>query len=98
MKTPIKNYHKMKSAACALRRTGATAIEHSGGRQTIFGCLCGSRHTASTDWNGRNAKHVQDWQGQHEASCGELYSQMIARRSDDWLLSQRDMTYSNDNH
>lgn len=48
-----------------LRRTASTAIIHSGGKQTIFGCLCGSRHTCATDWNGRDSKHVQDWQQEH---------------------------------
>ena len=90
------NLHDMQSVARSYRRTGATAITHSGGKQTIFGCLCGSRHTTSTDWYGRSAKHVQDWQEQHETSCGELYAQMIARRDNDWLVAQRDAIYSSD--
>ena len=90
------NLHDMQSVARSYRRTGATAITHSGGKQTIFGCLCGSRHTASTEWNGRSAKHVQDWHHQHETSCGELYAQMIARRDNDWLAAQRDAIYSSD--
>lgn len=56
----------------ALRRTESTAIVHCGGKQTIFGCLCGSRHTTSTDWNGREAKHVQEWQQEHEDCCIDL--------------------------
>lgn len=52
----------------AMRRNHPTAIIHSGGRQTIFNCICGSRHTTSTDWNGREAKHVIDWQREH-ADC-----------------------------
>jgi hypothetical protein len=48
-----------------LRRTASTAIIHSGSKRTIFGCLCGARHTASTVWNGREAKHVWDWRSEH---------------------------------
>lgn len=36
-----------------LRRTSSTAIVRSGGRATVFGCLCGSYHTTSTDYRGR---------------------------------------------
>lgn len=49
----------------ALRRTASTAIIRSGSRRTIFGCLCGSEHTASTEWNGRDAKHVWEWRAEH---------------------------------
>jgi len=55
-----------------MRRENSTAIIHSGGKLTIFGCLCGSTHTASTEWNGREAKHVQDWQEEHADCCIEL--------------------------
>jgi len=48
------------------RRTRATAIVHNGARQTIYGCVCGSRHSTSTDWNGRNALHVGSWRAIHE--------------------------------
>jgi len=48
------------------RRTRATAIVHNGARQTIYGCVCGSRHSTSTDWNGRNARHVGEWRASHE--------------------------------
>jgi hypothetical protein len=50
------------------RRTESTAIIHSGGRQTIYGCVCGAEHTTSTEWKGREAKHVLDWRAEH-ANC-----------------------------
>lgn len=56
-----------------IRRSSPTAIVHSGGKQTIFGCVCGATHTTSTDWNGRRAKHVIEWQRRHDESCRELY-------------------------
>lgn len=96
MKT--NNYHEMQSLARSHRRTGVTAIIHSGGKRTVFGCLCGSRHTTSTDWDGRNAKHVVEWQEQHEGDCAFLFQRLVARKSDGWLASQRDATYSNDDH
>jgi hypothetical protein len=48
-----------------MRRTNSTAICRSGGRQTIFDCVCGARHTTSTGWNGRSALHVRVWRGEH---------------------------------
>ena len=51
-----------------LRRTGSTAIIKSGSRQAIYGCLCGSTHSTSTDYDGRNAKHVREWEHAH-ADC-----------------------------
>ena len=58
----------LKKGWPSLRRTASTAIVRSGGTQTVFGCLCGSRHTCATDWNGRESKHVRDWQQEH-ADC-----------------------------
>lgn len=49
------------------RRTGPTAIEHSGGTQTIYGCVCGSRHTVATRNRG-STKHEREWQRAH-ANC-----------------------------
>ena len=91
-----KNFAVQQRFARSLRRTGATAIIHSGGRQTIFGCLCGSRHTASTDWNGRSALHVTNWQAEHEASCGSRFARVIVRRTDAWLESARASIYNLD--
>ena len=56
----------------SMRRTASTAIIRSGAKRTVFGCLCGSEHTASTDWNGREAKHVTDWQREHVRCCIDL--------------------------
>ena len=98
MTTSTTNYREMQKFARSLRRTSATAIEHSGGKQTIFGCICGSRHTTSTDWNGRNAKHVIEWQVQHDIKCAKRFERIQARKSDDWMAAQRDYTYSDDNH
>jgi hypothetical protein len=63
-----------------MRRTASTAITHSGGRQTIFGCLCGARHTTSTDWNGRNARHVGEWQGEHAKCCITLANKYLKEK------------------
>jgi hypothetical protein len=62
----------LRKAWPAMRRTYSTAIIHSGGKQTIFGCICGSRHTTSTDWNGREAKHVREWEAEHANCCISL--------------------------
>ena len=61
-----------------LRRTSATAIIHSGGKQTIFGCLCGAKHTCATDWNGRDSKHVAVWCREHEA-CADAIAARLAK-------------------
>ena len=61
-----------------MRRTRATAIVHGGGNQTIFGCICGSRHTTSTDWDGRHAKHVLTWRDEH-AACSIRYAEALDR-------------------
>jgi hypothetical protein len=47
-----------------MRRSKSTAIVHTGSRQTVFGCLCGAQHTVATDY--RRAKHLRDWQDDHE--------------------------------
>ena len=62
--------------ASTIRRTSPTAIIHSGGRQTIFNCVCGERHTCSTDWNGRKSKHVREWRAIHDSSCRELFEEI----------------------
>ena len=48
------------------RRTRATAICHNGGAKTVFDCVCGSTHSTSTDWNGREARHVLVWREEHD--------------------------------
>lgn len=65
---PASGIARVREVFPRLRRSASTAIVHSGGKQTIFGCLCGSSHTTSTDWNGRAAKHVREWERDH-ASC-----------------------------
>ena len=61
--TALRYYRQTKPQA---RRTAATAIIHSGGKQTIYQCVCGSVHTCSTQWRGRNSRHVQAWRIDHE--------------------------------
>ena len=41
------------------RRTNSTAIIHSGSRQTVRDCVCGSVHTESTRHRGQT-KHVRE--------------------------------------
>jgi hypothetical protein len=48
----------------------------SGGRATVFACLCGSVHTASTDWRGRHAQHVREWEREHEGCAAELVARL----------------------
>lgn len=55
-----------------LRRTKPTAIYSNGSRQTLFNCICGSIHSASTEWRGREAKHVLDWRRQHDRGCNPV--------------------------
>ena len=70
--TPTNNRNTamriIRSRFPRLRRVTATAIIKSGSRQAIFGCLCGSTHSTSTDYNGRNALHVREWEHAH-ADC-----------------------------
>ncbi len=61
----------------SLRRSRPTAIVHSGGKQTVFGCLCGGTHTCATDFGGRDAKHVQEWLSDH-ADCAERMATIAA--------------------
>jgi hypothetical protein len=62
----------IRRAFPSLRRTHPWAIVHSGGRATVFGCLCGSTHTTSTDWGGRTRLHVLEWQEEHDDCADEL--------------------------
>ena len=68
--TKNKSMETIRRAFPVLRRTNPTAIIHNGGARTIFGCLCGSTHTTSTDWKGRDASHVWQWRIEH-ADCGD---------------------------
>jgi hypothetical protein len=86
------NLAEIQKSARALRRTSVTAIVHSGGKRTIYGCLCGAQHTCATDY--RKAKHVADWQEEHETSCGYLFARAMERRTDAWLARARDARYS----
>ena len=65
MKNDFLEWRKM--CAPRLRRTGPTAIIHSGDKQTIFGCLCGAQHTCATNY--RQAHHVADWRDYHDNHC-----------------------------
>ena len=56
-----------RAARPQARRTAATAIVHSGGKQTIYGCVCGSRHTVATLWRDKTV-HLQLWRAAH-ADC-----------------------------
>lgn len=47
------------------RRTRSTAIIHSGERQTIYSCVCGSRHSVATRNRGRT-KHEREWMDDHK--------------------------------
>jgi hypothetical protein len=47
------------------RRANSTAIIHSGGRRTIYGCVCGATHTEATDYRGKS-KHYADWRRAHK--------------------------------
>ena len=67
----------LRAAWPTMRRTASTAIIHSGGKRTIFGCLCGATHTCSTEWNGRESKHVQDWQREHSRCCIKLATRYV---------------------
>ncbi len=49
------------------RRTRSTAIIHSGGEQTIYGCVCGATHTAATRYRG-TTRHEREWRHAHR-SC-----------------------------
>lgn len=57
-----------------IRRKQPTAIIHSGGKRTIYSCVCGSQHTCAT--RHREVKHVADWREEHDETCRELYEQI----------------------
>ena len=80
-----------KLASPSLRRTGPTAIIHSGGTQTIFGCLCGATHTCATDYDGRNSKHVREWRELHDETCDPVPHFLAVEKF-------REEIYSNDTH
>lgn len=67
---PIQTLRKVFPA---MRRTRATAIIRSGAKRTVFGCVCGSRHTCSTEWRGRDSKHVREWRAEHDA-CADKFA------------------------
>jgi hypothetical protein len=66
--TPTAAMTTIRKRFPRLRRTAATAIIKSGSRQAIYGCLCGSTHSTSTDYRGRHALHVREWEHAH-ADC-----------------------------
>ena len=53
-----------------MRRERSTAIVHSGGERTIFGCVCGAEHTCATSY--RQAKHVRQWREDHAGCSAKL--------------------------
>lgn len=91
-----KNFARYASMARRMRRTAPVAIEHSGGRQTIYGCLCGARHTCATNY--RQAVHVQEFCYDHNESCWPLFERRLAARRPGWLDARRADIYNNDNH
>jgi hypothetical protein len=78
MTTELTAIAQLRKIRPTMRRTRATAIIHSGGRQTIYGCVCGARHTTSTDWNGRDAKHVREWRDEHAACAARVLETLTA--------------------
>lgn len=66
--TEYQAIKELKAFLPYLRRTRSTGIIHSGGKQTILDCVCGSRHTCATSY--RNAKHVSLWREEH-SKCAE---------------------------
>jgi hypothetical protein len=53
----------------SMRRTKPVAIIHSGGKQTIFGCVCGAQHTTATRYRGKT-RHEADFRLAHKY-CAE---------------------------
>lgn len=47
------------------RRTSSTAITHSGGQLTVYGCICGDKHTEATRYRGQS-RHYHDWAAAHD--------------------------------
>lgn len=58
-----------------LRRTRSVAIERSGQCQTVYGCLCGARHTACSDY--RQARHVKEFMAKHSGCAEAILSGQI---------------------
>lgn len=58
-----------------LRRQGSTAIVHSGSRQTVWRCLCGSEHTAASRY--KDCAHVRDWERKHLNCAAKLAVQNV---------------------
>lgn len=59
------------------RRLRATAIEHNGGKRTVFGCICVCRHTVATDWRDKTV-HLKIWRADHENCAQEWIPTGIA--------------------
>lgn len=53
-----------------LRRDRPTAIVHNGSYKTVYGCLCGSKHSCATNY--RAAKHLRDWRDLHDSCAGKF--------------------------
>ena len=64
----------LRDAFPSLRRSEPTAIIHSGGQQTYYGCLCGGLHSCAT--NHRDAKHVAAFRDEH-ADCALALAQAV---------------------
>lgn len=53
-----------------MRRVFSTAVEHTGGQQTTYRCLCGARHTVATEY--RQAKHLCEWRQEHSGCARRI--------------------------
>ncbi len=72
----------------ALRRPRSVAIVHSGGRMTVFGCLCGATHTAESSTRGRSAQHVTEFFAAHKGCAKTLAARVVTGQAK--LSTRRD--------
>ncbi len=70
-KLNAEGMRRYRSAHPSARRERATAIEHNGGKRTVFGCICGSRHSVATDWRNKTV-HLAIWRANHE-DCAQAW-------------------------
>lgn len=61
---------ELRKAYPAMRRVGPVAIVHSGGAQTVLGCVCGATHTYATKWG--VPKHATAWRAEHNDCAATL--------------------------
>lgn len=64
------------------RRHYSTAIERNGSRRVIYGCVCGSTHSASNLYpHHRRAAHVLAWESDHVGCMGAAVAAALAEQS-----------------